>query len=156
MSDEEKKEWHRKFAAEFFNHTWTLLEKEDRTDDETAEMVSAAHASLAHWGKVGTAVHFARGEWQVARVYSVAMRPASALRHAERCLKLTEENELGGFDLAFAYEGMARAFAVAERWQKSGEYLELAGKAGDGIDKEENRTYFLRELGTIPEQTLDD
>ncbi len=156
MSDEAKKEWHRKFAAEFFNHTWRLLDKENRTDDETSEMVSAAHASLAHWGKVGTAVHFARGEWQVARVYCVANRPASGLRHAERCLKITEENELGGFDLAFACEGMARAFAVAERWQKSSEYLELARKAGKEIEKDEDRTHFFDELGTIPEQTLDD
>ncbi len=36
------------------------------------EMIHAAHASRYHWGEVSDDVHLARGEWQCARVYSVA------------------------------------------------------------------------------------
>ncbi len=155
MTDRSTEELHKKLAAEFFNQTWTLLDKEDRTGDETAEMIGAAHASLAHWRKVGTPLHFARGEWQVARAYTVAGRPASALYHAERCLKLTNDNKLGGFDLAFAMEGMARAFALAERWQKRNEYFELAKNAGESIEGDEDRSYFFNELATLPGQSED-
>ena len=59
----------RRLAATLFNHTWTLLEKGDRSVADDDEMIHSAHASRAHWGVVGTPVNFARGEWQVSRVY---------------------------------------------------------------------------------------
>src|SRR4051812_28011006 len=39
----------RQLGVDLFNHTWTLLEKENRTPDEDDEMVHAAHASAYHW-----------------------------------------------------------------------------------------------------------
>ena len=57
-----------------FNFAWTLIEKADRTDDETELMINASHASWMHWSKVGKPVNFARSEWQLARVYAVAGR----------------------------------------------------------------------------------
>ncbi len=152
MSDTDRNEWHERFAKEFFDRTWTLLEGEKGSDDETAEMIGAAHASLHHWRQVGEPVHFARGEWLVARVYAEAGRPASALHHARRCLAITEAAGLGDFDLAFAFEGMARAHAVAERWRKSGEFLAKAREAGAAIAKKEDRVWFFQELESIPEQ----
>ena len=70
---------HRRLAAELFNRVWSLLEKPDRdqTDDDT--MLQAAHASRFHWGEVGEPVNFARGEWQISRVYAVLGRPEPAI-----------------------------------------------------------------------------
>jgi hypothetical protein len=104
---------HRRIAIDAFNHVWTLLDKPDRTVDDVDEMIHEAHASVFHWRKAGTALNHARGEWQVARVYTVLNRPEAALHHARRCLEITEANGFGDFDLAFAYEAMARALACS-------------------------------------------
>jgi tetratricopeptide (TPR) repeat protein len=144
-----EKEWHRKFAADAFNLTWDLLDKDDRTEEDDDRMVYAAHASRFHWGEIGTPLEWERGEWQISRVYAVLNRPEAAIRHAQRCLALCEENSIGDFDLAFAYEGLARAYAVAGNAAESRQYVELARQAGERIEDEGNRTYFFGELVTV-------
>lgn len=144
-------EGHKKFAVDLFNLTWDLLDKEERTQAEDDTMVHAAHASRYHWGQVGTPVHFARGEWQISRVYAVLSRPEPALYHAQRSLSLCTENDIGDFDLAFAYEALARAYAVAGDAVKSQEYVTLAEQASQQIEDEGNRDYFLSELKTVGE-----
>ena len=76
----------RQLAATIFNHVWDLLEKPDRSLAEDDEMLHGAHASRYHWGVAGEPVHWARGEWQCARVYAVLGRAEPALHHAGRCL----------------------------------------------------------------------
>jgi hypothetical protein len=140
---------HRKFAVDLFNQTWDLLDTPDRTPDQDDTMIHAAHASRYHWGQVGTPVEFERGEWQISRVYSVLNHPEAALYHARRCLDICQANEIRDFDLAFAYEALARAYAVAGEQKKSGEYIELAMKAAEEIEDKENREYLEGELMTI-------
>jgi len=103
---------HRKLGIDLFNYVWTLLEKPDRTREESEGMIHAAHASRWHWSVVGAPVNFARGEWQISRVYAVLGRGESALVHALRCLEICRANEIGDFDLAYAYEALARAWSV--------------------------------------------
>lgn len=112
-------------------------------------MVHAAHASRFHWSKVGTAVHLARGEWQISRVYAVLKRPEPALYHAQRCLQICEANSIGDFDLAFAYEALARACAVAGKVKVSQQYVEKAKTASAQIKDEEDRALVLTDLETI-------
>ena len=142
-------ELHKKLAVDLFNLTWDLLDKEDRTPEEADTMIHAAHASRFHWGEVGTPLEFERGEWQISRVYAVLDRPEAALYHARRCLDLCQANEIGDFDLAFAYEALARAYAIAGDADKSGEYIELAMGAAQQIEDEGNREYFESELATV-------
>jgi tetratricopeptide (TPR) repeat protein len=152
MSTEEKaleQDRHKKFATSLFNLTWDLLDKEERTQEENDRMIHAAHASRYHWGEIGTALQWERGEWQVSRVYSVLGRPEAAIYHAQRCLAICQENEIADFDIAFAYEGLARAYAVAGDAEKSREYIELANQAGQEIEEEGDRKYFLSELQTV-------
>jgi hypothetical protein len=146
-----EQESHRKFAVELFNRTWDLLDKEDRTPEEADTMIHAAHASRFHWGEIGTPLEFARGEWQISRVYAVLNRPQAALHHAQRCLDLCQANEIGDFDLAFAYEALARAYAIASELDKSGEYIELAMQAAEQIEDAGNRGYLESELATVSE-----
>jgi hypothetical protein len=145
-----EKEFHKKTAIDLFNLTWDLMEKKDRTVEETDRMIHAAHASRHHWGEIGTPVEFERGEWQISRVYSILGRPEPALYHAMRCLQICQENNIGNFDIAFAYEGMARAHSVAGLTGEANHYIDLAKGAADGIEKKEDRDYFLGELGKIP------
>jgi hypothetical protein len=144
-----EQEWHRKFATSLFNQTWDLLDKEDRTQEENDRMIHAAHASRYHWGEIGTALEFERGEWQISRVYAVLGRTEAAIYHAQRCLTICKGNGIGDFDIAFAYEGLARGYAVAGDAGKSREYIKLAHQAAEEIEEEGNREYFLSELRTV-------
>lgn len=143
------REWHERFAVGLFNLVWDLLDKPDRSADDDSRMLNAAHASRFHWGEIGTPLEFQRGEWQISRVYSVLKSPEGALRHARRCLEISREHGIGDFDLAFAYEAMARAHAVASNPGESLGYLQLAEEAGAGIGDSGNRDYFLGELKTV-------
>lgn len=152
MSNENQspeQEWHKTFATSLFNLTWDLLDKTERSQEENDRMLHAAHASRYHWGEIGTPLELERGEWQISRVYAVLGRPEAAIYHAQRCLATCVENEIADFDIAFAYEGLARAYAVAGDAGKSREYIEMANQAGQEIAEEGNREYFLGELRTV-------
>ena len=146
-----EREWHKKFAVDLFNLVWELLDKEKRTADENDKMLHAAHASRFHWGEIGTPPGFERGEWQVSRVYSVLNRAEAAIHHAQRCLAICTENEIGDFDIAFAYEALARAYAVAGDVEKGKEYIQLGERAGEQIEDKDNRVYFFSELRGVSE-----
>ncbi|MCA9243476.1 MAG: hypothetical protein KDA32_05950 [Phycisphaerales bacterium] len=105
-------EEHKNFAKACFNETWTYLDRNDRTPDDDEKMINVAHASRYHWSHVGGPTQFARGEWQLSRVYSTVGRAEPAMRHARRCMEICKANSLGAFDHAAAHEAIARAAAV--------------------------------------------
>lgn len=140
---------HRQMAVDLFNHTWKLMDKNERTQLEDDEMIHAAHASRYHWGLAGTALNLARGEWQISRVYSVLERGEPAQYHALRSLEICQENGFGDFDLAFGFEAQARAALILGNRQAAEEYLSLARKAGEEIANQEDKDHFFAELGTL-------
>jgi hypothetical protein len=144
-----KEEFHKKMAVELFNRVWDLLDKQERTAAEDDEMVHAAHASRYHWGEIGTPLNFERGEWQISRVYAVLGRPEPALFHARKCLQICTENDIGDFDIAFAYEATARAYASAGDARECEKYRDLAKRAGAEIEEDGDREMFLGELSTV-------
>jgi hypothetical protein len=151
VTEKEKpsKEEHKKFAISLFNLTWSLLDKKDRTREEDDRMIHAAYASRYHWGEIGTPLEFERGEWQISRVYSVLKRSEPALFHAKRCLDICKQNNIGDFDIAFAYEAIARAISITRDAAECEKYLLLAKEAGERIAKKEDKDYFFSELKTI-------
>lgn len=143
-------EQERKLAASLFNRVWELLDKPDRTAAEVDEMIHAAHASRHHWGPIGQPVNWARGEWQVSRVYAVLGRAEPALFHARRCLELCTAHGIGDFDRAYAYEALARASAVAGAAEDRDRYLALARTAAADIRDPDDRAPVDADLATIP------
>ena len=137
-------------AAAAFNYTWTLLERDDRSPDEDDLMVHAAHASRFLWEDVGGPTQHARGEWQLSRVYAVLGRAEPALHHARRCLDICRANDLGGFDVGFAYEALARASAVAGDRAEAGRCAALAREQAAGVEDEEDRQVLMDDLATLP------
>ena len=140
---------HRQVAVDLFNHVWTLIETPDRTTAQDDEMLHAAHASRYHWGLVGKPVNLARGEWQCSRVYAMLGRGEPATHHGRRCLEICQAEDLGDFDLAFAYEALARAHALAGDSEAAAKYLTQAAQAGTNIADQEDRTHFEGELASI-------
>jgi hypothetical protein len=136
----------RQRGVDLFNEVWRLLES--REDDD--RMLHAAHASRFHWGEAEECApeNLARGEWQVARVYTVLGRAEPAIWHARRCLEQCEQNGIGDWDLAYAYESLARAHALAgdveaENWKAK------ARAAGDAIADPEDREHFNEDYATL-------
>jgi tetratricopeptide (TPR) repeat protein len=151
MSEKEKytiAEAHELFAKRLNGEVWRLLEKTDRTTADDESMVAAAFASHYHWFHVGNEVNRQRGEWMIARVYTVLGNVQMAMAHASRCLDLTEryKDMMADFDIAFAYEGIARAHALAGKEDEAKKFLQLAEEAGDEIEENEDKEIFLGDL----------
>ncbi len=144
----------RRLAAALFNATWTLMENETRTRAEDDEMLHMAHASRHHWGRVtsATPANYARGEWQCSRVYAVLGRAEPCLHHAQRCLDICLENGIADWDLAFAYEALARGHAAAGDAEQARAFTEQALAAAEDISADEDRELVLSDLETIPGQ----
>ncbi len=144
---------HRHLGVELFNHVWTLIEKADRTPAETDEMIHAAHASRFHWSRAGTTANLGRGEWQVARVYSVLGRAEPARWHAARCLAYVEAavtaGEADDWDLPAAYEAMARAAAVSDDLAKATEWRDRARTALTAVADPADREVIEGDLATL-------
>jgi hypothetical protein len=135
--------------VDLFNFVWTLLEKPDRTAEDSDTMIHAAHASRYHWSLVGDAVNLARGEWQVSRVYSVLGRAEPARWHAQRCLDICQDHGIGDFDIAYAWEALARAAKVAGQDDEVNRYLAKARAAAVSIKEEDDRQQFNSDMATI-------
>jgi len=145
----ETHDMHRKFAVDCFNQTWDLLDNADRSKEDDMQMIRTAHTSRYHWGQIGEPVNFARGDWQIARVYAVLGFGVMSHKYAKSCLEICEKEKLDYFDLAFAYEALARACSVSGDVAMVGGYIRLAKDAADGIEKEEDKDYFISELKSI-------
>jgi tetratricopeptide (TPR) repeat protein len=132
------------FAKSIFNSIWKLLEKEDRSQEEDQEMLLAAYASLYHWTKAGTAVHYQRGSWMISRVHQTLGEVDSALEWAHRCLDISEkyESEMEDFDLAYAQEALARAYALAGDREEALVHWRQAADLGTQIQDPEDKQIF--------------
>ncbi len=137
---------HRWFAVELNNRTWDALESGLVTPETAEEYVHAAHASCYHWMQVGAVANHGRAECLVANVYAAAGRGESALGHARRYLKLVQANDtqMADWDLAFAYDALARAYAGIGEEEAACQARERARSAGDAIADEDDRIQFTR------------
>jgi DNA-binding transcriptional MerR regulator len=145
---------HRELAVALFNHVWSLLEVADRTPAQTNELIHAAHASRFHWARAEGAqeVNLGRGEWQCSRVYAVLGRGEPALWHARRCLAFAETPGGGqeDWDLAAAYETMARAHAVAGDIPAAADWKAKAAAELERIADQDDRDVIEGDLATLP------
>jgi hypothetical protein len=136
---------HRQLGVDLFNEVWRLMRS--REDDD--RMIHAAHASRFHWGEAPECKpeNLARGEWQISRVYTIVGLAEPALRHAQRCLAVCEAHALADWDLAYAYEAIARAYKTAGRLAEADEYTELAAETP--IDEDDDREQLEKDLATL-------
>jgi hypothetical protein len=140
---------HKTLAAELFNKTWNYLDKKDRSPQDDLDMITHSHASLYHWMQVNNPEYMYIGYWQISRVYAVLNLGESALMHAKASLKVCVDHAFEGFNLAYAYEAMARSHAINNQKEKSEEYIRLAIDESEKIIKQEHREMLLSDLKSI-------
>lgn len=142
---------HHWFAVECFNGAWDLLEREDRDEDDVAEMIHMAHASLWHWRRSehGDPQRLAVGAWQLSRVYAVAGRSEEAHRYGDESLLLCRQHGLAPFYVAYAHEALARAAAMAGDGGERERQLGAARAVANQVEDESNRQALMDDLATI-------
>lgn len=145
-------EAHRKFAIKTNGRIWELLEKGDRNQSEDDELLYAAFASCYHWSKVGTGVHQQRAEYLVAKAYISLGIPEQALRHATRCIQLTDQyqGEMKDFDIAYAHECLSRAYAMNGKPTEAKQHYTKAKAEGEQIRGSEDRKIFDADMTNGP------
>jgi len=139
---------HKHFAISTNGLVWKLLEKKDRSKNDEELMIHAAHTSCYHWLQVGTGLHHQRAEWLLSHVYAELGIASAALKHAKRCLELTEDHVelMQDFDIAYSHEALARANALSDNLQEAIMYHHNAEASGQAIADEEDRKIFLADF----------
>jgi predicted Ser/Thr protein kinase len=137
---------HPELSADYFNRTWELLEKKDRTPEEDERMISMSHASLAHWRQREDCKprNLSIGYWQISRVYAVLAQGDNAWRYGQLCLEHS-----GGepaFYLAYAHEALARAAKVKGDAAAFEEHLKQARQLADKVTDAEEKGMLQADL----------
>ena len=155
MMSQSELEFHRKITRECFNETWNYLDRRARDSRKEQPMLHLAHASRYHWSYVGNAQNFAIGDWQISRVYAAINQPHLALNFAKPALDICEKDNLSEVIIS-AYEGMARAYAVAKNRQSAKNYINKAREqlARSTADDEDKKIYSeqIRETEELMDQ----
>ena len=148
----EEQNIHNYMGIEMNIQTWNLIGKEDRNEQDDVRMVNFAQASLYHWRKSHKyePVNKQRGQWMISHVYAVLGKGKEALSYANEASRLTNEQNLKDFDLAYSYEALARANAALGNKKECVKWLEKAQEASTRIQSEEDKKYFISDLESAP------
>jgi hypothetical protein len=145
---------HSWFGAEFNNGIFPLLEKVDRSEEETEKMIAMAYASTLHWSSYSghTIANRARGEYMISTALTYAGRKEQALHHATRTYDIVFSNksEMADFDISYALMALARAHALNGDRDKAKQYLYECEKSVEDIKDAEDKKIVLSDLNSGP------
>ena len=132
------------FAVDLNNQAWDLLDKSDRTADETERMIHAAHAACLHWLHAGDMLNHLRAQNLLATVYARAGLGEAAVHHAEKCLALSRQagETQTPFDLATSHGCAALAYRVAGKSSQAAAAQQQAIAAAETLTDPGDRSVF--------------
>lgn len=136
---DELSRWHRTMGPLLFNRTWELLDLDERTPDEEAQMLAATFGQRYHWYEVGTELNRAIADWQVARVAAVLGYADIAERFGRLSLELCEAHDLPPFYRGYAHEALARAADLMDDRQTRDQHVLAARELLRQITDDESR-----------------
>jgi len=150
-TDEEIRQWHRRFAVEANNRAWRLSESPTRTAADDAEMLNAAHAAALHWSKVGTDLHAARADMLLGHVHALLGHGDIAMRYANTTFAYFTSHECADWELAFAHAVLANAASAADDAGLHSHHFAIAKSMGAALASAEERKIFEATLCRIPQ-----
>jgi hypothetical protein len=138
------------FSIFCFNAAWDLIAKPDRTPAEEDAMIHLAHTSLYHWSRRVdcTDQNLSIGYWLLARVYALACQGACALRYARSCLTISQRHGVARIFVGYAYEALARAYALVGDQEQVDGYLARANEIATALP-DDDREQFLSDLAGL-------
>ena len=141
---------HEYFSKTCFNSVWDLIDKDSRSPREDEEMIHMAHASVYHWSQRTdcTDQNLSIGYWQLSRVYALINEADNAIKYGRSCLDYSQKEGVAEVFLGYAYEALARAFALTEEDKKKDELIKKAAQIAEGLSPDD-RTQLQGDLVTI-------
>lgn len=141
--------WHRRIAMQSNNAAWDLIERDNLTAGECAELLRLAATASSHWKEIGNADNVASADllfgWALARS---GAGPA-AVDAAGRAFAHFSAKQSGESGMAFPHAAMAMAlFSAGDREAYLRHYLE-ASQIGARLPAED-RKYFDAAFRTVP------
>ena len=149
-SDDEIRQWHRRFAAESNNRAWRLSEAATRSAADDDEMLNAAHAAALHWSRVGTELHAARADMLLGHVHALLGHGDLALRYASASFAYLSSRDSADWELAFAHAVLANAASTAKDRDLYLRHYALAKEMGRALQSAEDRKIFEATFCRIP------
>lgn len=142
---------HEYFSVECFNRAWNYIDKPVRTPEEDEEMIRLTLVSHWHWTQRSdcTPTNLSVGYWQTSRVYALLGQADNARRYGKLCLDISVSASLLPFYVAYAYEALARAEAIAGDYEQKAHYLKKARSTAEEMVDEESKKMLLDDLMTI-------
>ncbi len=140
---------HRQLAVSLFNRTWELLDRDSRSHEERAEMLTAAFASRHHWREIGEPRNFAISDWQVSRVAAILGYPDLADEYGQRSLETASKYRLGPFYEGYAHEALARAARLAGNRDLKKKHLEIAYELLEQVEESGERDLLAPDLAEL-------
>lgn len=140
---------HRQLAVDLFNRTWELLDKQVRSDEDKAEMLTVAFASRYHWRQIGDAENFSVSDWQISRVAAVLGYPELAEEYGRRSLHVASLAGLAPFYVGYAHEALARAARLAGNRDDVAEHLEAGFERLSQVEDAAERDLLAADLKEI-------
>jgi hypothetical protein len=131
------------FAVECNNVAWDLLDKPNRTTDETERMLHVAHASVHHWLGAGNELNHLRGLVLLSNVYASAGLSDGARLYSDKALVLSAAagETQTAFDRATTLAAVSRAYSVAGDKVRAKEFFDLAHQAATKLDADERPVF---------------
>jgi hypothetical protein len=143
---------HRDVAVATYNAAWDLVDSPTRSVDEEDEALRLAFTSRHHWEQAGGGEEqLAIGDWFIGHVAAHLGLSELALRFSRRALDRVHAAGIEGWLLASAYEGMARASAVAGAREERDRYAAMSRSTLETVEDPEEREIIEEQLGSIPD-----
>jgi len=141
---------HEYFLKICFNGVWDLIEKTTRSPSENKEMIHMSHASMYHWSKRpdGTDQNLSVGCWQLSRVYTLVGEADNAIKYGRLCLDHSKKDGVAVVFLGYAYEALARAYALAGDGEKKEAFMKKAIQIAEGLSSDD-KAQLQGDLETI-------
>ena len=152
--DFDKDKANKLFGTEFNNGIFPLLEKADRTDDETEKMIQMAFASTLHWSEFSGCkyVNRVRGINMIVTALAYAGRKESSLYYARKNYEMVMKyiNDVEDFDVSFMLMQLARSLALNGKHEEAERTYNECLVSIEKIADEEDKKIVVGDLNSGP------
>lgn len=153
-TDFDKDKAHRLFGTEFNNGIFPLLEKPDRSDDETEKMIQMAFASTLHWSEYSGCKYAnkVRGINMIATALAYAGRKEGSMYYARKNYEMVMNNtdNVEDFDVSFMLMQLARSLALNGNYQEAEKIYGQCLLSIEKITDEEDKKIVIGDLKSGP------
>ena len=149
-SEQETKDWHRRFGVQANNRAWTLAERSSLEAGEKTELVYAAYAAAHHWSKIGTEDQMSSAQLLLGRVHALLGHAALAMEFATSAFRRITSRASAPWEVAFAHAILANAAAISDEPEVHREHYLKARTLGEGLEDPQDKELFLATFDLIP------